>query len=231
MTACPGSGKTRVLTERVMRELERLASRHQRIVAVTFTNRAADEISSRLLEVGEERRRVWTGTIHAFALEWILRPYAGYSDALRNGFSVADEYCTRREIDELRGKYSIDRFATVQTAIDRNGRSAATSANERALVDEFRSNLRLKRLIDFDMVLFLAYQVLRCRPEIPRTLSAIMRMIAVDEYQDTQDLQYGILSAIVRASAGATDVFIVGDINQAIYTSLGGVAKTLEEIK
>ncbi len=55
--------------------------------------------------------------------------------------------------------------------------------------------------------------------------------IRIDEYQDTQDLQFGILSSIVRASNERSRVFIVGDKNQAIYASLGGMAKTIQEVK
>ena len=61
-------------------------------------------------------------------------------------------------------------------------------------------------------------------------LGAIIRAFCIDEYQDTQDLQYGILSEIVKGSNGSTKIFIVGDVSQAIYSSLGGVVKTHQEI-
>lgn len=231
VTACPGSGKTRVLTEKVVAAVSNLTSPWHRVIAVTFTNRAADEVTARLDDAAVDRRQIWTGTIHAFALEWILRPYAGYIDQLRFGFSLADEYYRRTEIDALRKKHGVRRFDKVETGVTRTGDLVASDDNARALVEEYREGLRERRMIDFDLVLYLAYEVMQGMPEIPKTLSAITELICIDEYQDTQDLQYGILSTIVRASAGATRVFIVGDKNQAIYTSLGGVAKSVAEIR
>ena len=91
VTACPGSGKTRVLTYRVIRGLEELPSRQHRVAALTYTNRAADEIMARLDQSSVVQSQLWAGTIHSFALEWILRPYSPYLDRTKRGFSVADE--------------------------------------------------------------------------------------------------------------------------------------------
>src|SRR5271154_4245121 len=78
VTACPGSGKTRVLTARVIRAIAELGSTRERVIALTFTNRAADEIQVRLDQENIETDCLWAGTIHSFVLEWILRPYAPY---------------------------------------------------------------------------------------------------------------------------------------------------------
>src|ERR1039457_556777 len=102
VTACPGSGKTRVLTARVIRFLGELKSRRERVIALTFTNRAADEIQARLDQENIEADCLWAGTIHSFALEWILRPYAPYCEQLRNGFSIATEFYTEQLIEELK---------------------------------------------------------------------------------------------------------------------------------
>src|SRR6185312_1653347 len=99
VTACPGSGKTRVLIARVIRGLTELRSSRERIAALTFTNRAADEIHARLDEESIPDEQLWAGTIHAFALDRILRPYAPYDDAIRIEFSVADEFLSRRLLD------------------------------------------------------------------------------------------------------------------------------------
>ena len=74
ISACAGSGKTRVLTCRVIKGLEKLTSPKHRVIALTFTNRAADEIQSRLDQLTINHDQLWAGTIHAFALEWILDP-------------------------------------------------------------------------------------------------------------------------------------------------------------
>ena len=121
VTACPGSGKTRVLAARVVRGVCELESSRERVVALTFTNRAADEIQSRLDEEGICSDCLWAGTIHAFALEWVLRPYAPYGDVTRLGFSVADEFRSEQLIAELRAEAGLKRFDKIDTAYTRTG--------------------------------------------------------------------------------------------------------------
>ncbi len=94
LTACPGSGKTRVLTYKVAYELERKHPKSY-VIAITFTNRASDEIKHRIDRLSIDDAYLWSGTIHSFCLEWIIRPYAGMLDELKNGFSVTDEYTSR----------------------------------------------------------------------------------------------------------------------------------------
>jgi superfamily I DNA/RNA helicase len=230
VTACPGSGKTRVLIQRIMDDLSKLESTKHRVIAVTFTNRAADEIKSRLDDSEIPLNQLWTGTIHSFSLDWILRPYACYSKQLRRGFRVADEYFTRNLINDLKRKHGLGFFDEVNMRFCRNGRSKPSSQNEKHLKDEYYQILKDGKLIDFDMVLYHAYRLVTKNKEISKTLGSIIRSICIDEYQDTQDLQYGILSEIVKSSSNFSEVFIVGDTNQAIYTSLGGVPKTQDEI-
>jgi superfamily I DNA/RNA helicase len=69
VAACPGSGKTRVLTYRVLRGLAELTSSKHRVVAMTFTNRATDELQGRLDRLAVDSTQLWAGTIHSFALE------------------------------------------------------------------------------------------------------------------------------------------------------------------
>jgi superfamily I DNA/RNA helicase len=231
VTACPGSGKTRVLTAKIARTIEEGVSPQSRIAAVTFTNRAADEIAARLQDSGYSRSKLWSGTIHSFALEWILRPYASYIPSLRQGFSVADDHYVQQLVESLKDQYGFRFTDDVKMGMDRQGNLIATDKIACQMIRDYREQLWTKRLIDFDTMLFLAYDVLQQRPEIPRTLGAIYSLICIDEYQDTQDLQFGILSSIVRESNGNTRLFIVGDRNQAIYSSLGGLAMTVREIR
>jgi superfamily I DNA/RNA helicase len=231
VTACPGSGKTRVLTNRIIKELSELESTKHRVIAVTFTNRAADEIKARLDKPEISLDNLWAGTIHSFSLEWILRPYSCYSPYLKKGFSVADEFYIRSLKNKLKKKYGINYYDEINTKIDRSGRTVNCSLNEKNLKKEYYDYLKKRKLIDFDMVLYFTYELMTQKTEISKTLGSIICSICIDEYQDTQDLQYGILSEIVKKSSGFTKIFIVGDVNQAIYTSLGGIAKSRQEIK
>ena len=198
--------------------------------ALTFTNRAADEIQSRLDEEGICSDCLWAGTIHAFALEWVLRPYAPYGDVTRLGFSVADEFRSEQLIAELRAEAGLKRFDKIDTAYTRTGTNPNVGNGARRVFERYKSRLRDSKQIDYDDVLFIAYRMLTENTEIAATLSSIMRLVCVDEVQDIQDLQYGILAAIAKAAVSPVSLFFVGDADQSIYESLGALTKTPREI-
>jgi superfamily I DNA/RNA helicase len=230
VTACPGSGKTRVLTHRVARGLQELTSTKHRVIAMTFTNRATDELQRRLDRLAMDIRQLWAGTIHSFALEWILRPYAPYDHELRLGFSIADEFVTERLLHTLRSEFDAPPLLEINTNWNRRGQLDNGDQLATDLALEYKRRLREAKLIDYDDVLYYAYRLLTERPEIAQTLSYIQRLLCVDEIQDTQDLQYGIFSAIFRATNDPPTLFFVGDLDQSIYESLGSLPKTVEEI-
>jgi len=229
LTACPGSGKTRVLTFRVAHELEKL--RYKKIVAaLTFNNRAADEIKRRVDQLDMDSGKLWAGTIHAFCLEWILHLYCGYIPEIQNGVIIADEYCVEELLNEIKTEFGCSRYQKLSTRINPDGSNFETDESLYDLIDAYREKLRAGKLIDFDQLLYLSYRVLNDYPKIAKTINSLFQLICVDEYQDTQELQYKILSKIICANPNQTSIFFVGDRDQAIYGSLGGVAKSLKEI-
>jgi DNA helicase-2/ATP-dependent DNA helicase PcrA len=230
VTACPGSGKTRVLTARLIKALGGMQSRCHRVVALTYTNRAADEIQSRLDEQNIERDQLWAGTIHAFALEWILRPYAPYCDELCRGFTVANDYFAEKLLDTLKQAAGKNFFFSVKLTLQRDGSDCNTDPIAKRIFQNYKGELRREKLIDFDDVLYIAYRLLQERPDIAETLGSIVRVILVDEVQDIQDLQYAILSSIHRAAECKPTLFFVGDVHQSIYETLGAMAKSPAEI-
>lgn len=229
LTACPGSGKTRALTYKIAYELERLISSKKIIIAVTFTNRAADEIKKRIRSLNADDTNLWAGTIHSFCLEWILRPYMCYLDELKNGFSISDEYNTENIISELKKDYGLDFWVSISTRYLPNG--DIEEIDNRELLDEYHEKLENEKLIDFDQILHYSHKLILTYPKIAETLKNLFHLICVDEYQDTQKLQYAILSEIMKGASGNCKMFMVGDSDQAIYGSLGGVAKSLDEIE
>jgi len=229
LTACPGSGKTRVLTHKIAYELQKLSDSKKWVVALTFTNRAADEIKRRIIHMDIDPTRLWEGTIHAFCLEWILRPYAACLDELKNGFVIADEYKTEELISFLKDDYGYQWYENISTRLDTEGSFIDLKHNQ--LLESYHQLLKNEGLIDFDQILYYAYKLLHTYPKIAKTLNNLFHIICVDEYQDTNELQYAILSQIITANNGKTILFLVGDKDQAIYGTLGGVAKSLEEIR
>lgn len=232
LTACPGSGKTRVIIHKLAYDVSRLEEgSKKRIAAVTFTVRASEEIFRRLNTLGINSERIWSGTLHAFCLEWIIKPYSCYLPELKNGFSIADETFCSDLISELKDKYKLKQIDPVNLRFNRDGSFVEPKSIQKKLLKEYHQILNEKKLIDFELLLYYSYQILSTYPKIQKTLSNLFKLICVDEYQDTQDLLYAIICSIIKAGNGNTSLFLVGDTDQAIYTSLGGVAKTIEEIQ
>ena len=230
LTACPGSGKTRTLTYKIARELSLLTSDKQRVVAITYTHRAADEIQERIEQLGVDTSQLWIGTIHSFCLEWILRPYAIYHPELKHGFRVINAHDTERAHELLCSQHGGLRTFDCGHYFTSTGYVISCpdwkQARVDALLQQYWTDLRANRQVDFEMILAYAYQLVRDVPSISILLGSIFATALVDEYQDTKEIQYAILGAILKASKGKAKAFIVGDPNQAIYGSLGGYAIT-----
>jgi uvrD/REP helicase len=232
LTACPGSGKTRVIIHKLAYVTSHFDEGcKKKVAAVTFTVRAAEEIFRRLNALGINCDNVWSGTLHAFCLEWILKPYSCYVPALKNGFSIADEAFCADLVSELKTKYNINQIEPINFQFQRDGSCIETNREKLELLNEYHNVLKEKKLIDFEQILCYSYKILTDYPRIPKVLSNLFKLICVDEYQDTQDLLYAIISTIIKSGKGNTSLFLVGDIDQAIYASLGGVAKSLDEIQ
>jgi superfamily I DNA/RNA helicase len=238
LIACPGSGKTRTLAFKIAHELTRLTSEKQFIIAITYTHRAADEIHDRIERLGIDASQLWIGTIHAFCLEWILKPYFIYHASLRNGFRVIDPHDKEEILSELCKPY---RFPTIthwdcEYYFVRSGYVLSCTDSKKQvglheILKMYFQRLAAMRQIDFELILFYALQLIEANPVISVLLSKVFNRILIDEYQDTKAIQYDIVASILRAGKGKTGVFIVGDPNQAIFKSLGGYAITAAEFK
>jgi DNA helicase-2/ATP-dependent DNA helicase PcrA len=227
LVACPGSGKTRTLTYKIALELSRLESSRQFVVAITYTHRAADEIHERIEALGVDTNRLWIGTIHAFCLEWILKPYGIYHPQLRNGFRVINSHDSEQLKTELcrphPGLKSFDCGYYFNTdGYELTTRSASRRPAAKAVVEQYFERLASSGQIDFELMLYFGYELLRDKPAIARILAKLFRFILVDEYQDTKQIQYAIIARILKAGAKQMDAFVVGDPNQSIFQSLGG---------
>jgi len=232
LTACPGSGKTRVIIHKLAYEISRLETgSKKRIVALTFTVRASEEIFRRLNAMGISSEKIWSGTLHSFCLEWIVKPHSCYLPELKNGFSIADEAFCSSLVKSLKEKYGLKEIDSVNHRFNRDGSFVESKFVQKKILKEYHEILKNNKLIDFELILFYSHKILLTYPKIQETLSNLFKLICVDEYQDTQDLLYAIISLIIKAGKGKTHLFLVGDTDQAIYASLGGVAKSLEEIK
>lgn len=217
LTACPGSGKTRTITYRLAYLQQKYASSRKYNIAITYTNRAAEEIESRLDDLEIDTSYIWTGTIHQFCMHFIIRPFAMYSDRLCRGYRIIDEFVTAEYVKNIANQLGIS-----------YGHNDPLSFPE--IREKYNQLLLEKKEIDFDLILSLSHDLVITNSFICENIANIIRSIHVDEYQDTKELQYLILSEIIKANTSINLLF-VGDVNQAIYGTLGSVAKSADEIR
>jgi DNA helicase-2/ATP-dependent DNA helicase PcrA len=237
LVACPGSGKTRALTYKIAVELSILDDPKKWVVAITYTHRAADEIRERIETLGVDASHLWIGTIHAFCLEWILKPYGLYHDKLKNGFKIVNSYDSEEIISQICSNIRTERIRYGECSHYYNPRGLIlTSAGNKAtlvreVLDNYHNHLEANDQIDFEQILFFAFEILSSNTSIAKILANLYSHVLIDEYQDTKEIQYSIVASIIKASQGRVRTFIVGDPNQAIYGSLGGYAITKLELE
>lgn len=232
LTACPGSGKTKTLVSKlcfILENKELFCIGKKKIIALTYTNIAADTILERIMSFGISSESLWIGTIHSFCLNWIIKPNVDKIPRLCRGFSVIDEHEKEFLINELKEKHGLSANDKIFTNLDFNlGQFYSRGTKEYLIVKEYHNHLYEKKLIDFDLILNLTCRVLTKYNALCERLSLLLRCILVDEYQDTSLIQYEILRQIVLKKN--TMITFIEDKEQAIYTGLGAVVKNRDEL-
>ena len=224
--AGPGSGKTRVVTHRIAYLLH-MGVRAESILALTFTNKAAEEMRIRVERL-VPGRTVWMGTFHRFCAR-LLRQYAGVV-GLGEDYVIYDAEDSARALATVLSRLKLDTAHFTPQAI-----AAGISWAKNQLVgpDEYRpraghplgalvarvypayqEHLLQANAVDFDDLLLHVARLLRDHPEIRRTLDHRYRFVLVDEYQDTNLAQYAIARAL---SIDHPNLAVTGDPDQSIY--------------
>lgn len=240
--AGPGSGKTRVLTYRIAYLLQKGVAPWE-ILTLTFTNKAAREMKERIEKVvGEKAYQVWAGTFHSIFAR-ILRAEATKIGFPAN-FSIYDTDDTTSLLRTIIKEMQLD--STVYNASAIRSRISLAKSNLRSpkayreneelmtedraakrpyLVDIYEKYVaRCQRsgAMDFDDLLFQLYRLFRDNPDdVVEKYRKKFRYIHVDEFQDTNFLQYAILRRLVKYDGSPENVFAVGDDAQSIYAFRG----------
>jgi superfamily I DNA/RNA helicase/DNA polymerase III epsilon subunit-like protein len=215
--AGPGAGKTLCLIERIRYLIEKHGIDPARILAFTFTNKAAEEIASRLAEVGPGVARVKRGTIHSFCAE-MLREF-GERVGLARGFGIADEAYQLGVIARI--DHSMAWPSTLTAFGLHRFSDTKLPPVERAVFEEYERYLTTRNVVDFDMLLLKAAQLLESTAAadvIRDRWSALL----VDEFQDLNSAQYRIVHELARTHE---NVFAVGDHEQSIFSWTGADPK------
>lgn len=245
--AGPGSGKTRVLTYRIARLLDESAGERFKILGVTFTNKAAGEMRSRLealLKIGRERALLTT--FHSLAAE-VLRQH-GHHIGLRPDFVIlveeADREVVMTEAMESLSEEIADTISSAFNALQAIDKMMAECVNANELrvrlgdhlhasyliqlFEAYRAKLIQENHLDFASLIGMAVQLLEERPAIARQLQRVYRFVCVDEFQDTNETQFRLLCSLVPETN--PNLFVVADDDQLIYQWNGANPKRLKEL-
>ena len=227
-----GSGKTRVLTTRVCHLVMEHGVPPDRILAVTFTNKAAREMRERVVSMlGGEPKGIWMSTFHALGARLMRRhaPVLGWT----RGFTIRDADQSLREIKKAQKSVDVDPLQCSPRAV-RDSISAAK--NHLIGVESFREShggghdlfmsrvavvygayqdaLKRQDAMDFDDLLVLPVRLLESNPELLRRYQRHFSFVLVDEYQDTNRVQFRLLELL---AADHRNLMVVGDDDQSIY--------------
>lgn len=224
--AGPGTGKTRVLVRRIAWLIDRFGVEPGAILALTFTNRAADEVRERLgrLIPVEHARRVAVRTLHAHGLA-IVRAEAAQL-GLPEPVRVIGEAERLARIAAMVGRESAERAARAISRLKaRAGDGPGEDPELLALAREYGACLRADGLVDFDDLVRLPARLLAAEPEIAARWRRAFVWVLVDEFQDLDATQYDLLTEIAPPGSNVT---AVGDPDQAIYGFRGASPEFVE---
>jgi DNA helicase II / ATP-dependent DNA helicase PcrA len=227
IVAGPGSGKTRTLTHRIAHLVGACDLSAESCLAVTFTRRAASEMSARLARLlPAGAGRVAVHTFHSLGLA-ILREHAAAA-GLNRGFRIAGAADRAAILAELRG-YSASRSERLQRAISKAKRNGTQPDEEiAAALTAYQRGLMLRNLVDFDDLICLPVRLLETNPEITAEMRGRWRSISVDEFQDIDERQYRLIRLLAPQGEG---LCVIGDPNQAIYGFRGADASCFARFK
>src|ERR1041385_882366 len=218
VVAGPGAGKTYCLIARINHLIDTLGMAPERICAVTFTNRAAEEIALRLKHtLGGRAEAITRGTIHALCLA-LLREHAEAA-GVRKGFGVADEEYQKVILGRLhvpleqRGSL-LNRFSRHRV----QKQDFELSADDARIYREYTAWLAHRNMLDFDDLVIKAEELLRTHGDIAAAIAARWDYLLVDEFQDVNAVQYALLK---RLAAPHGNFFAVGDDEQSIFAWTG----------
>ncbi|MFG2057688.1 DNA helicase PcrA [Micromonospora sp. NPDC048930] len=248
IVAGAGSGKTRVLTNRIAYLLAARDVHPGEIIAITFTNKAAGEMKERVAAlVGPRARLMWVSTFHSACVR-ILRAEHEHA-GLKSTFSIYDADDSRRLMQLVARELDLDpkrypaRGLAAQVSNLKNelvdpeefaGR--AKGPNERALAEAYtlyQRRLREAHALDFDDLIMTTVHLLQSHPHVAESYRRRFRHVLVDEYQDTNHAQYVLIKELVSGTEGIppAELCVVGDADQSIYAFRGATIRNILEFE
>lgn len=220
-----GSGKTRTITYRIAHMIENVGISSYSILAVTFTNKAAKEMRERVEElVGDVAKACTISTFHSFGMR-LLRMY-GKEVGYNSNFTIYDTDDQKRIVKailkgqnlsingvKLTERDLVSMISKIKEQIKTLDEYSVMNKQIVEVYDKYNRALLESNAMDFSDILLNTYKLLQ-KPEILEKVQNKYKYIMIDEYQDTNNLQYKIIDLIARKSS---NLCVVGDENQSIY--------------
>ncbi|MFE8115720.1 DNA helicase Rep [Brenneria goodwinii] len=234
-----GSGKTRVITNKIAHLIRQCGYQPRHIAAVTFTNKAAREMKERVAHTlgRKETRGLTIATFHTLGLEIIKREYAALG--MKANFSLFDDQDQMALLKELTEQWLENDKTLLQQLtstisnwkndlIDPSGAAAVARSERDRLFAHcyalYHDHLRACNVLDFDDLILLPTLLLKRNDEVRERWQNRLRYLLVDEYQDTNTSQYELVKSLVGSRARFT---VVGDDDQSIYSWRGARPQNL----
>jgi DNA helicase-2/ATP-dependent DNA helicase PcrA len=228
-----GSGKTRVITYKIAYLIDALKVSPSCILAVTFTNKAANEMKRRTESLlGDEIKSLWIGTFHSICAKMLRRDInlLGF----KSNFTILDEDDSERAIKEVMKRLNIDTKYLAPSSVKNYISQAKTSfinaedfkLQAREYIEKVVSSvysgyeafLKLNNSLDFDDLIFLTVKLLKEHEDVAYYYSNKFKYLLVDEYQDINMMQYQLIKLLSKIHRRLT---VVGDDDQSIYSFRG----------
>ncbi len=229
VTAGAGSGKTRLLTHRICYLIKEKGVNPENILAITFTNKATNEMKERIADMCDGECRVWVSTFHSMCAK-ILRENIWHIDGYTKFFSVYDTSDRDKVIKRILTDFKIDDsdFKNIVSHRIADAKNQGLTPQEyykeyAGLTDadkiynvylKYEETLKNNNALDFDDLLMKTLQLFKQFPEVLKYYQTIFKYIHVDEFQDTNLVQYKIVKMLADLNK---NIFVVGDEDQCIY--------------
>ena len=227
--AGPGTGKTTLLTARALYVMQSTPGQRSKILALTFTNRAAAEMRSRLRVHGDQfASRLFIGTFHSFATH-VLRSH-GDAIGLDTGFVIFDQDDQRSVLQDLRDEGELSQGVNIDSVVSTFSRLKSrgvslsdpqTDGQSRAFASlavihtKYRARLAWSNALDFGDLITECLRLFAENPRLGDLYRTAYPYVLVDEFQDTTPAQFDLLKAIITPAAA--NVFAVADEDQLIF--------------
>jgi len=247
VVAGPGSGKTRVLTYRIAHMIQSGVAPWE-IMALTFTNKSAKEMKERISKVvGPRGERVWAGTFHSLFAK-ILRVEAEHIGYPSN-FTIYDSDDTKSVVTAIINEMNLNKeqynantiksrisscksnLITPKAYLNRADMMEEDKAAKRPffqqIYEKYVARCKRSGAMDFDDLLFRLYELFQNHPEVTNKYRKKFRYLMVDEFQDTNHLQYFIVKKFISYEGSPRNICVVGDDAQSIYAFRGATIQNI----